>query len=110
MKLLFDENLSPQLVPALADLYPDSTHVRDVGLASVSDQAIWEYAGIHGFTIVSKDNDFQQRSFAYGHPPRVIWLRVGNCSTADIELVLRSHHGQISDFETDAAAALLVLA
>ena len=34
MKLLFDENLSYKLVRLLADLFPDSVHVRDVGLES----------------------------------------------------------------------------
>ncbi|MGH8574341.1 MAG: DUF5615 family PIN-like protein [Gammaproteobacteria bacterium] len=31
MRLLFDENLSFRLVRELADVYPDSVHVRDVG-------------------------------------------------------------------------------
>jgi hypothetical protein len=31
-KLLFDENLAPRLVLALADLYPNSAHVTNVGL------------------------------------------------------------------------------
>jgi predicted nuclease of predicted toxin-antitoxin system len=37
MKLLFDENLSPKLVGLLDDLYPNSVHVRDVGLKSADD-------------------------------------------------------------------------
>ena len=41
MRLLFDENLAPRLVAALADLYPDSGHVRDVGLARANDAEIW---------------------------------------------------------------------
>lgn len=32
MKLLFDENLSHKLVRTLEDLFPDSEHVRDLGL------------------------------------------------------------------------------
>ena len=32
MKLLYDENLSPRLVRLLEDLFPNSIHVRDVGL------------------------------------------------------------------------------
>jgi len=40
MKLLFDQNLSPRLLRLLADLYPDSTHVRDVGLRDASDAEI----------------------------------------------------------------------
>ena len=33
MKLLLDQNLSHRLVAALADVFPGSVHVRDVGLA-----------------------------------------------------------------------------
>ena len=41
MKLLFDENLSPQLVRLLDDLFPDSVHVRDVGLKAADDPVVW---------------------------------------------------------------------
>ncbi len=70
MKLLFDENLSPKLVGLLADIYPGSFHVHALGMDSASDTVIWEYAAREGFTIITKDLDFQQRSFALGHPPR----------------------------------------
>ena len=63
MKLLFDQNLSPRLPYLLADIYPDSVHIREVGLRDADDLTIWEYAGRQGYTIVSKDSDFQQRSF-----------------------------------------------
>ncbi|MEX0271938.1 DUF5615 family PIN-like protein [Leptolyngbyaceae cyanobacterium UHCC 1019] len=32
MKLLFDENLSTKLPNCLSDLFPNSLHVRDVGM------------------------------------------------------------------------------
>ena len=44
MKLLLDQNLSHRLVAALADLYPGSAHVRDLGLKEAADEAIWDYA------------------------------------------------------------------
>jgi predicted nuclease of predicted toxin-antitoxin system len=65
-----EQNLAWRLVRSLADLYPESVHVRDVGLASTDDAAVWEYAKENALTIVSKDGDFHQRSFLYGHPPR----------------------------------------
>ena len=79
MKLLFDQNLSPRLPTTLADIFPKSIHVREVGLREADDELIWGYAKLHGFAIVSKDSDFQQRSLLYGSPPKFIWLRVGNC-------------------------------
>lgn len=63
MKLLFDQNLSHRLARALADLFPDSLHVRDVGLRAADDPVVWDYARQRGFVIVSKDADFHQRSF-----------------------------------------------
>ena len=50
---------------------------------------VWAYAAEHRFVIVSKDADFHQRSFVLGHPPKVVWIRRGNCSTAEIEAILR---------------------
>lgn len=62
MKLLFDENLSAWLPQNLADIYPGSLHVRDIGLKSMPDGDIWEYAKANGFAIVTKDSDFHERS------------------------------------------------
>ena len=70
MKLLFDQNLSPRLPVTLADIFPDSVHVREVDLRDADDSIIWEYAKQHEFAIVSKDADFQQRSLLYGSPPK----------------------------------------
>jgi predicted nuclease of predicted toxin-antitoxin system len=70
MKFLFDQNLSPRLPRWLSDLYPGSAHVRDIGLRDATDTVIWSYAQEHGFVIVSKDSDFQQRSLLFGHPPQ----------------------------------------
>ncbi len=74
MRLLLDQNLSPRLLNGLTDLYPGSTHIREVGLQAADDNAVWQYAAQHGFAIVSKDADFRERSFLLGHPPKVIWI------------------------------------
>lgn len=109
MKLLFDQNLSPRLCTHLQDLWPDSVHVRAVGLAAADDSDVWAYAFRHGFTIVSKDGDFSARSFLHGAPPKVIWLAVGNCSTDDTERHLRAHRTGIETFADDPDATLLVI-
>lgn len=82
MKLLLDENLSPRLIKQLSDLYPGSAHVQQCGLGSTADGAIWEYAKSNGFTIVSKDSDFEERSILSGSPPKLIWIRAKNCTSA----------------------------
>jgi predicted nuclease of predicted toxin-antitoxin system len=109
MKLLFDENLSPKLVRLLADIFPDSTHVREIGLKSANDPLVWEYAQSNEFIIISKDSDMHQRSLFFGYPPKVIWVRLGNCSTRDIEKLLRKHFNAIETFEKDAHASFLSL-
>jgi predicted nuclease of predicted toxin-antitoxin system len=48
-------------------------------------------------------------SFLLGAPPKVIWLRVGNCPTEDIERVLRENVGNISSFEQSEDATLLII-
>ena len=109
MKLLLDENLAPQLAASLRASFPDSTHVRDVGLKSASDLAVWEYARANGFAVVSKDWDFQQLSFVRGAPPKVVWIRRGNCSVRELSELLRSHAGVIKAFGDEPEASVLVL-
>ena len=109
MKLLFDQNLSPRLAEALAALYPGSIHVREIRLHAADDDIVWAYAAHHGFAIVSRDADFHQRSFVLGHPPKIVWIRRGNCSTVEIEDILRAHHADLLAFETDAEGAFLAL-
>jgi predicted nuclease of predicted toxin-antitoxin system len=63
-----------------------------VHLHLADDDAVWRYAIQHSLAIVSKDADFHQQSFLFGAPPKVVWIRLGNCSTRQIEAVLRTHH------------------
>jgi len=109
MKLLFEENLSPKLVTLLSDLFPDSVHVRNVGLSSASDPRVWEYAIEQGLTIVSKDEDFHHLSFLRGAPPKVIGIHTGNCSTKIVAQLLRDRHKQIEVFAADGIASFLAL-
>jgi len=109
VKLLFDQNLSHRLITALRDEYPDSQHVREIGLKNATDAAVWQYAAQHGFTIVTKDADFHQRSFLFGQPPKVIWLRAGNCSTATIETLLRRRRQDLLSFSSEPESAFLAL-
>ena len=109
MKLLFDENLSPRLPLLLEKQFPGSRHLRECGLKGQSDNAIWEYARANGFALVSKDSDFSQRSLLHGHPPKVIWLRLGNCTRGDLLALLIRHEQDVFSFEANAAESLLVL-
>ncbi len=109
MKLLFDQNLSWRLPTILEDIFPESKHVREFGFKEAQDVEIWNYAKANDFTIVSKDTDFQQRSLLLGHPPKFVWLRVGNCSVATIENLLRKHSVSIHTFGLDEEKSMLIL-
>jgi predicted nuclease of predicted toxin-antitoxin system len=110
VKLLLDENLSDRIIHRIVDLYPDSEHVKTLGLINTDDALIWEYAKINNFVIVSKDSDFHQRSLLYGHPPKFIYLRIGNCPTLEITQILRNNLDTIIQFENSETESLLVLA
>ena len=109
MKLLFDQNLSPRLVVRLADLYPDSNHVYLLGLDRVPDQEVHQYARREGFLLVTKDADFSELSLLQGFPPKVIWIRRGNCSTTVIEEILRRHYDDIRTLDADPIMGVLTL-
>ena len=109
MKLLFDQNLSPRLVDSLAEVFPESLHVRSVGLERAADEAVWRFALERGFTIVTKDSDFQERSQLAGSAPKVVWIRRGNCSTADIEAMLRRHADRIEALAREQDTEFLIL-
>lgn len=109
MKLLLDENVSEAVVQQIADLFPGSTHIKSVGLKEAEDSTVWDWAKRHEFTIVSKDADFHQRAILFGHPPKFIWLRVGNCPTNLITSLLRSRHEIIRRFIQSETESVLVL-
>jgi predicted nuclease of predicted toxin-antitoxin system len=109
VKLLFDENLSPKLVEALADIFPESAHVDRLGMGSADDDKVWQYARQHAFTLVSKDSDFHEKSLLHGTPPKVVWIRRGNCTTRQIEILLRDMAGHITNMNDDPEAAYLIL-
>lgn len=110
MKLLFDQNLSFKLVKRLGDLFPGAAHVRDHNMQTADDETVWDFAKTNGFTIVSKDDDFHERSFVRGAPPKVIGIGLGNCSTDQIESLLRWRVDKIREFEADPQGAFLLLA
>ena len=109
MKLLFDENLSPKLPGLCAAIFPGSAHVRDCGLKGQTDEEVWRYAQANGFVIVSKDADFHERSLLYGPPPKLVWLRIGNCTRVDLLRLLTTHAQDIRIFEASPKESVLVL-
>lgn len=109
MKLLFDHNLSPRLVDLLADLYPNSNHLYLMGLDQKSDSLVWETAKTQNYIIVTKDSDFNELLILKGFPPKVIWIRTGNCSTKIIESLLRNNYEAILSFYQNNQVGIMAI-
>ena len=109
MKLLFDQNLSHHLPKRLGDLFPDSAHIRLLGMDRAADEAIWNYAAAHGFVIVTQDSDFAERSKLFGSPPKIVWLRCGNTTPEHIELLIRFNSQIIDSLNQDSANSFIEL-
>jgi predicted nuclease of predicted toxin-antitoxin system len=107
MKLLFDHHLSRKLVTRLVDVFPNSSHVVFHGLDHADDIDIWHFAQQHDFTIVTKDSDMNDITALRGAPPKLIWLRIGNCSTPVTESIIRKNHPLIEQFHRDPNGAIL---
>jgi predicted nuclease of predicted toxin-antitoxin system len=107
MKLLFDHHLSRKLVTRVADIFPSSSHVVFHGLEEADGIDIWLFARANGYTIVTKDSDFNDITGLRKAPPKVIWLHVGNCSNQALEDILRKNSSRIIDFINDPASEIM---
>jgi predicted nuclease of predicted toxin-antitoxin system len=109
MRLLFDEHLSGRLPALLADLYPESLQVNGLALDGAPDEAIWRAAAERDCLLVTKDEDFHRLSVLRGAPPKVVWLRLGNCTTDDVARLLRDQVDAIRRFALHEEATYLEL-
>lgn len=90
MRLLFDQNLSHKLVDRLADIFPNSSHVKVFNLSSKDDHEVRKFAMENGYSIETQDSDFYELALIHGAPPKIVWIRSGNSSTTYIEDLLRA--------------------
>ena len=88
-------------------MFPDSEQVRRLGLENKSDGEIWDFAKKNDFTIVTFDADFYDMSLFRGHPPKVIWLKLKNSTTENIEKMLLEKYDQIHDLLRDSTLSCL---
>lgn len=109
MKLLLDQNLSRKLVKQLDEIYPGTVHISSALSETADDDNIWIYAKNNGFAVVTKDDDFEQRSILFGHPPKVIWIKLGNCATSDVANLLNNSHKVILAFNAEDEKSYLPL-
>jgi predicted nuclease of predicted toxin-antitoxin system len=70
---------------------------------------VWQHAIDLGCLLVTKDEDFHRLSVLRGTPPKVVWIRRGNCTTRDVAALLRERWPLLREFGSDSVAALLEL-
>lgn len=107
MKLLLDQNLSRRLVKYLEEIYPEITHLTALMTEDSDDSDIWSFAKKNDFIIVTKDDDFEKRSILLGHPPKIIWIRLGNCKTSDVVELMEKSLNIITAFNSDKEKSIL---
>ena len=98
MKFLIDNNLSHKLVEPLQPFFPETLHIRDTLGVDSDDISIWNFAREKGFVILTKDNDFDERSRLYGCPPKIIHLVCGNQTTLFILNMIITNIESIEQF------------
>lgn len=59
--------------------------------------------------LVTKDEDFHRLSVVRGFPPKVVWIRLGNCTTADVATLLERHQPAVVAFVMHPEIAFLAL-
>jgi predicted nuclease of predicted toxin-antitoxin system len=102
MKILVDQNISFRLLPRIRPVFPDAFNVRDLGLIDFNDFQIYSHARQNGFdAILTLDEDFYNIQLEHGVPPKVIWLRTGNCSTATLAEIIMHNAELIHKFLFD---------
>ena len=80
MRFLVDAQLPPALASWLNARGHAAKAVRDINLRNASDSAIWEFAATDGCVVLTKDEDFIERTLRTQVGPQIVWLRIGNCT------------------------------
>ena len=80
MRFLVDAQLPPALARWFGEQGLSASPVRELGLRDSDDGSIMNHTISGDWTVVTKDEDFVARSLQHSSPPRIVWLRIGNCT------------------------------
>ncbi|NOT47566.1 MAG: DUF5615 family PIN-like protein [Acidobacteria bacterium] len=78
MNFLVDAQLPPGLASWLVGLGHSAQHVLELRFADADDSTIWNHALSVDAIIVTKDEDFAERTARTASGPVIVWLRIGN--------------------------------
>ncbi|WP_282780301.1 DUF5615 family PIN-like protein [Phaeodactylibacter xiamenensis] len=106
--ILLDNNITPRLSEELEEVYPGIIHVSQISLERAGDIEVWEYAKQEGFHIMTKDKDFVALLNQKGHPPKIIWLQLGNCTNKEIKAIIKRQETSIKYFMTSDKGVLKI--
>lgn len=109
MALPIDQNLPHDLERQMADAFPGVVHVRSLGMERSSDTALWREGRERSLAIRTRDSDFRHRSAVLGHPPKVVLVRRGNCSTMELSRLLTAATPAPTAFLNDPDSPLLCI-
>jgi predicted nuclease of predicted toxin-antitoxin system len=99
VKLLLDENLSWRMVNKLGVVFPEVVHVTSLNISQpASDISIWDFAKKNGYTIVSKDDDFEKIVLLRKAPPKLLFLKTYNLNTEKLVNLIIANNIKIKEF------------
>jgi predicted nuclease of predicted toxin-antitoxin system len=92
MRLLIDQNIWYRIVPKIAFLFKELVHVKSQGWVDWKDYDIFMSARkLQYDAVITLDEDFNKLLLEHGTPPKIIWIKTGNCSTTKLTDVIVSH-------------------
>lgn len=97
MIFLIDAQLPPALARWLTEQGHTAEHVDDLELRDADDIVIWNYALSSGAIIVTKDEDFAERTARTPTGPVILWLRLGNATNRVLIQWLSPRWEEITD-------------
>jgi predicted nuclease of predicted toxin-antitoxin system len=99
MKLLLDENLSWRMIKQLTPIFSEVVHAAELKIKQPADDiSIWDYAKKNGFTIISKDDDFEKIVLLRKAPPKLIYLKTYNLDTKKLVDLIMENSDKIIKF------------
>ena len=100
MKLLLDENLSWRMIKKLTLHFTEVVHASELKIIQpADDSSIWNYAKKNGFTIISKDDDFEKIVLLRKAPPKLIYLKTYNLDTNKLTDLIIKNKDKIVEFD-----------
>lgn len=109
MKLLVDQNISPQFISNIKDEFPESKHVNELKINLLTYHEIWKHALDHDFVLVTTDSNFFNFSIVSEKAPKIIFIKGDVITSNKLEWTIRVNAESITHFvENDPSICLTI--